>query len=375
MSEKLSHKTEEEMLDQTFGGYDEEMTVQTEGATTDGTVEPKSNNATTSKPMNSNLIIGGVVGLAAIGILGYKFMGGNQQAPVVQPPSPVAAPMPAPVAAPEPVAGAAVTSPVPPTAAVTPTDTSPAAQYLSGNPLAPKNETKVEAAPEPVAPVAVAPVAAPVVVAQAPVAAPVVAAPVEVASNPNVVANNMSQNNLANDIKSMLDKQTSELKGALDTVGSRVGRLEQSVTRQETASKNIEDRLTRLESGRAAKPVVASVKEVTPDATVVTPVKAVVKAKPVVTKKKVVRAAPTETTTTVLVDKSEVVRTRVAPRVETVYPKMELHSVYGGRIWTKNTDGSLSTYAVGDRLPDGEIIRNIDEDKFRVVTDKRTITK
>ena len=53
--------------------------------------------------------------------------------------------------------------------------------------------------------------------------------------------------------------------------------------------------------------------------------------------------------------------------------KLEIHSIYGGRIWTKNEDGSLSTFTVGDKLPNGEIIRRIDDENFTVSTNKKTI--
>jgi hypothetical protein len=119
MSDKTSQKTEEEMLDQTFGGYDEEMTVQTESVTSeDGTVTSKSTTVT-KKPMNQNLIIGGVVGIAALGIIGMKFAGGNSNQQQVQPPAPVviAPVVTAPVQPPVDIATTApVTSPVPPNA-------------------------------------------------------------------------------------------------------------------------------------------------------------------------------------------------------------------------------------------------------------------
>ena len=53
--------------------------------------------------------------------------------------------------------------------------------------------------------------------------------------------------------------------------------------------------------------------------------------------------------------------------------KVEIHSIYGGRVWTKNEDGSLSTFTVGDKLPNGEIIRRIDDENFTVSTNKKTI--
>lgn len=54
-------------------------------------------------------------------------------------------------------------------------------------------------------------------------------------------------------------------------------------------------------------------------------------------------------------------------------PKMRIYSVYSGRAWFKNQDGTLSTYAVGDRLPTGEIVKRIDDSTEDVITDKRVI--
>lgn len=89
MSDKTSQRTEEEMLDQTFVGYDEEMTVQTEdGTKADATGAAES--AGKDKKKNQNLLVYGVVGLSTLGFLGFKFLGGSSSPQQVQPqPEPI----------------------------------------------------------------------------------------------------------------------------------------------------------------------------------------------------------------------------------------------------------------------------------------------
>ena len=83
MSDKTSQRTEEEMLDQTFVGYDDEMTVQTEdGSKNDG----KAAVATAPvKKINQNLLIYGGMGVAAVGVIVWKFVLGGHPQPQPQP--------------------------------------------------------------------------------------------------------------------------------------------------------------------------------------------------------------------------------------------------------------------------------------------------
>lgn len=132
MSDKTSQRTEEEMLDQTFVGYDEEMTVQTEDGAKDSGGAAAAPVDAAAKKKNQNLMLAGVVGVAALGILGFKFLGGNNSAP-----QPVQEPM---QQAPQQQAQAPVTAPVAAT-------------------------TEPVQVPVPVAPVVPTPVAVPVAVA------------------------------------------------------------------------------------------------------------------------------------------------------------------------------------------------------------------
>lgn len=361
MSEK-SQKTEEEMLEQTFGTYDADMTVETDAATVQ-TSNGQNAAGNTKKPINSNLLIVGGVGLAAVALIGFKFMGGSNQQPQAEPIQPIqqVQPMEQPAAPVEqPPAQPVVQTPVD---TATP-DTSAAAQYLSNtNPLAPKTDKVEEVKPVVQEPVVVTPV----VVAPVQEVQPVVVAPkVDVSTNPNVVASNASQSGVTNELKSLFEKQTQEIKGAVENVGNRVEKLEQSMAKQESTNRSIEERLTSLESGKVA--VIKPVAE-TSDTNVV---KAKPKAKKAVVKnKRVVKTVVKREHTSVLVDKSS----NNEVKAEASYPSLEIHSVFGDRIWTKNKDGSLSTFTVGEKLPSGEVIKKIDDNKFKVTTDKRVLTK
>lgn len=380
MSEK-SQKTEEEMLDQTFGTYDAEMTAEPDAETVNTTTSKTV--TTAKKPMNSNVIIAGGVGLAAIAFLGYKFMAApaqpqqQQQVQQVQPLTPVAPVVQQTAVAPV-VATTTTETTVQPQA-----DTSAAAQYLSNsNPLAPKAdkvETAAVVAPQPEAPKTEVKVDEPKVEPVKTVVKTEVQTQqpkVDVTLNPNVVASNAAQSGLTSELKSLFDKQTQEIKGAVENVGNRVDKLEQTVAKQESTNKSIESRLQNLENGKVVKVVKTTVTEDSD----VKPVKHVVKhnRKPVVVRHRHITtkvAKEPKQESSVLIDKSVNSTVLVNDKVDSGYQNIEIHSVYGGRVWTKNKDGSLSTYAVGERLPSGEIIKKIDDDKFKVITDKRTISK
>ena len=404
MSEKTSQKTEEEMLDQTFGGYDEEMTAQTEDPQT---AAPAAQGE--KKKSNQNLIIFGAGGIAALGVLGWMFMKGT---PAPQPTPPVAqtqtstqpvtppqpasapvaqvAPVQADVNASAPVAGNNPTPNVNGTNTNTNSNDAAAANFLSNqpnNPMAGNKQVDTTQTNQPanstVNPVAsttapdasstssvnsVAPATTPAVsnvpntVTNTPAVSPASVAP--------VAGNNAVQQALVDQLRQMFDQQTKEIKSSVDQVGNRVTDLEKAVADQKNVNKSIEDRLAKLEAGKPTK--VASSGTTDSASTDTTPkeTKPVVKTKKVYHRHTIVRRVVKEKTLendqNVLVDKSS---ERSAP----VYGDVRIHSVYAGRVWIKNKDGSLSTYASGERLPDGEVIRRIDDDKAQIITDKRVI--
>lgn len=375
MSEKTSQKTEEEMLDQTFGEYDEEITVDTSTATGDG-----SSKAVVKKKNNTNAIIIGVVGVLAVGVVGAKFLSSSnapaQQEPVVAPQpvaeAPVVSPTPEPVA---PVVGEPVAPTVPPEATVTPVVPEENNDVAAVEPVVPNTPTLPEVGQVPTPPVEQpAPVAeTPVVPTPEPVA-PVVKpepAKVDVASNPNVLSGNAQQSDLVNQIQSMFDKQNQDFKGALSDINGKITNVEKVLNDQQKINLSVEERLSRLEAGKS---VVYKEKTTTTTTNIVK--------KP---KKKAPKKAPVKPVSNdVLIDKSAnesssiILETDKEKDVVKVEPKLqgiEIHSVYAGRIWTKNADGSLSTFVTGDRLPSGEVIKKVDDEKFQVTTDKRVIGK
>lgn len=379
MSDKTSQRTEEEMLDQTFVGYDEEMTVQTEDSAKDNSSAPA---AAPDKKNNQNLLVYGAMGLAAVGFLGFKFLGGDS-APQQQEPQPIQATQQAPqevqssvvAATTEPVPvptqpQVVVPTPVPATpeqsATVTPTPTvetniDPVAQYTGNTTSASlpkveevKPEVKVEVQPaQPVPPV------------QAEVQTVNVERVAAVTSS-NAEASSSNERLLAQ-FQDMLDKK----------YDPKFDKIEKSLDEQKQVNKSIEERLARLEAGKSTKVVVASSSDSSATSEV-KPVKKIVR-KPVVIKRKVEKKVQHRNTKSedseVLIDRSSVKSKPEIQKIAPVYPKLEIHSVYSGRIWTKNADGTLSTFAVGDKLPSGEVIKKIDEEKEKVVTDRRVISQ
>lgn len=383
MSDKTSQRTEEEMLDQTFVGYDEEMTVQTEDAAKDTASATPA--ASPDKKKNQNLLVYGAMGLAALGFLGFKFLGGNSAPPqqTQEPMQPTPTPQPAvqaPQVAQAPVAAATtepvgvppqpqvpVPTPVPatpeqsatvtPAPATTSSNVDPVAQYTGNTTSAslPKVEPKPEVKPE------VQPEVKEVKTVNVEKVAAVTSSNAEAGS---------SNDKLLSQFQDMLDKK----------YDPQFHKIEKSLDEQKEVNKSIEERLARLEAGKSTKVVktASESNESSNTASEVKPVKKIVR-KPVVIKHKVEttvhhKNAKSEESD-VLIDRTSVKTKPEIQKIEPVYPKVEIHSVYSGRIWTKNADGTLSTFAVGDKLPTGEVIKKIDEEKEKVTTDKRVISQ
>ena len=359
MSDKTSQRTEEEMLDQTFVGYDDEMTVQTEdGSKNDG----KAAVATAPvKKTNQNLLIYGVMGVAAVVVIVWKFvLGGHpqpqpqdqapaqvvqqQQQAVQNPATTVAA-----VTVPDPVAVPAQPQVV---AASAPTDKSPvdpASQYMGDNNTMPKLP---DAATTPVKPEVKT---------------------INVEKVPAVTASNAeassSNEKLLAQFQDMLDKK----------YDPKFDKIEKAIDAQKDVNKSIEERLARLEAGKttkqvAVKPVVKA-DETTTDSNDVKAVKKIIVRKPIMIKHTTVTSKAKSDDGDVVIDRTSVKSKPEIQKIEPVYPSIEIHSIYSGRVWTKNSDGTLSTYSIGDKLSTGEVIKKIDEEKETITTDKRVISQ
>lgn len=395
-----SKKTEEEMLDQTFL-QDDDMTV----ITNEGDAAPSAATPSAKPKMNQNLIIAGAVAVAAVGIIGFKMMSGSNQSqqaqqPAQQPIVPLTQNQPSvqpPVAQPEtvkpeqlnqqPNIDAATTTPIenaqPPVEVQAQQNKTNELPSIDGgdeslnvkqegqnlntqlkieesNPLAKavenaNNKMNEEKPNNEIKAVDTKATDTKVVDVKQP---NINKAEAVVKSNEMAVEVNQ---NLISQLEETMDKK----------YNPRFEAIEKSLDGQQKINQSVEERLSRLESGKSTV------------ATSTTETKKIVK--------KIIRKKPAKVNkeSDTLIDNTSKVKVEThaseeilienvdkAPKeVKPVFPNIEIHSVYSGRVWTKNTDGSLSTFAVGEKLPSGEIIKKIDDETGDIVTNKRTIAQ
>lgn len=184
--------------------------------------------------------------------------------------------------------------------------------------------------------------------------------------------NKDSQMAVLEQIKNLIDKQNN----TLDNISQRVDGLEKkSDENKDLVSKvsSIEERLKKLE-GKTRVKVASSVdvkNVVESDEKETTKVKHKVHH---TAKEKMMSKSETENSTSDLLFVKPSLVAKV-PSQKVVPPESTyvLHSIVSNRFWIKNADGSHSTYTVGDRLPNGDIVKTIDEDKSLVLTSGATI--
>ena len=199
--------------------------------------------------------------------------------------------------------------------------------------------------------------------------------------NQNTVKESSASIMMAEELKSMFDRQISEFKTDLTDVSVRVGAIESAVSEQKDINKKVEERLTVLESGIHVNSKKARLERMKKEKQLEqkksnansedNPVVKKKYSKKKVEEKKLSKEENKEES--LLVDKSDSLSKKVKENEN--MPKIEVHSIYGGRAWIKKSDGSLATYEVGDTLSSGEKIRKINDDSFEIITDKRTISK
>lgn len=425
-----SKRTEEEMLQDTFQNF--KTQTDTEEPPTESSGGDGGNGGgkkSGGKGLSPLVIVGGVAALGLIGYVVFKPMLFDQpqqqvqqqqnpqvaqnNTPVVPNPLPVPVPAPVPEVAPvQPVAptvdplaqlNQAAVNPNPVPAPVVP----PLESFHQEATATPMPVMPVAPTPAPVEQVAVNPVykpePAPVVPAQvAPnptqaVATPV--APVEAPVNHAVaqVVNAPSDAAVA-DLVNRFEGQTSELKNLLGGLDGRMGVVENKLNQQDGINQKVDARLNALEEGKVDKKgykfggnggnssaattdkacdceggkSTKTNTEAAPKKSA--PVKKAVNNTPRVAKKTIVDDG------NILVDKNGGKRVKPEDLVKKEVQKevlapMKIHSIYGKRVWTSNSNGTLSTFTEGDRLPTGEVIKEINDDSFTIVTNKRKIVK
>lgn len=314
MTTKTSQKTED-MLDQTFANFDQEVTGAETQTESPGKVAPNAGKK------SSNLILFIGLGVAAVGSIGYLF---------------ILKPM-----------------------------------------LQPQQIQQVQQVQQ------VQPAQMPVVVQQVPVTAPIVVAPVEVAQVPVVAATPVANTQTAtvpmvkssevkpssvqvagvsqatvvvDELKNMFEQQSNEFRTVLTDVDSRVTVIEGALTEQKTVNENVDKRLVALEVKKTKHVIKSTVSRTHKAASIV---------------KKSEKESIVDKS--ILVDKTTSVAVKQKEEIKSSYANIDFHSIYGGRVWLKNKDGSLSTFSAGDKLPTGETIKKINDETFEVTTDKRVI--
>lgn len=380
MSDKTSQTTEEELLDQTFGPFDEALT----GEDTPQTIEKELTDK--GKKKSSNMLIYAGGGLAAVAVVGYVLMSGQEDYVVQQPVDQVVNVAPIQSAPIQPAQPAQVQQEVVQESFL-------ANQNLNGNPLAGErlNEELVinpnagnvfggQVSP---------PVSAmnphsmtepdfmkdlqnnqqiyfqpsvPVTPNQEQMVNETITSVAPVVNTPSY-ENNLVQKELVQQLQQMFEKQTNDIKGSIEEINTSVvevtkrvdvleSKLDKATEDQKEINKSLDERLAKLESGLQTKEIAKVEEKPAPKA-------APKKANPAPAKKATPRkAAPVKSE--VLVDKSKV-QTQKAP----VRAKggTKIHSIFAGRVWTRNADGSLSTFVAGERL-NGEVIKSIEVDSI-----------
>jgi flagellar basal body-associated protein FliL len=159
------------------------------------------------------------------------------------------------------------------------------------------------------------------------------------------------------DLKKMFEEQTAELKTSIDAVGARVANVEKRLAVLESKkSVGVINKDHHQNKAKPAHHVSRPVNNKDEDLEKIAQTKA----------EKITSDIKSEQDNGSSVNK-------IKENVKTEYPEVKIHSIFSGRVWIKNADGSLSTYAEGEKLSDGELIKKIDDDKNEIITDKRVI--
>ncbi len=290
MSDKTSQTTEEELLDQTFGPFDEALTSED----TPQTIEKEFSDK--GKKKSSNMLIYAAGGVAAVAIVGYVLMNGQEQPIQQQSVAPVANVNPAPVEPEQiqeevvqesfltnqnlngnPLAGERVNeemilnpnnnvfggqvAPIQPATSPVEMNTPDFMQDLQQNQpvfVPPMQDSNVYFQPP-------APVAPMIPMNQGQMMTETITSVAPVISNPSY-ENNLVQTELVQQLQQMFEKQTSEIKGSIEEINTSVvevtkrvevleNKLDKTTEEQKEINKSLDERLAKLESGLQTKEV------------------------------------------------------------------------------------------------------------------------
>lgn len=186
---------------------------------------------------------------------------------------------------------------------------------------------------------------------------------------------------VVDDLKAMFEQQTREFRSILTANDTRISTVEGAIGKQENINRDFRNRLTALENRRqvTARPASQAQRPCTERST-----QAPVANRDAQRDSGAASVATTSRVTgnereQVLIDNREHRQPQPvqaeASRSEANLTQFRVHSIFNGRIWLRNADSSLSTFAVGDRLPTGEVIKEIDSRTFEVTTDRRKFGK
>lgn len=198
----------------------------------------------------------------------------------------------------------------------------------------------------------------------------------------DVIVNNSAQLGQVNDLQELFKKNSA----AIDQLDIRVTALENKVDSgfksQEAVNKLVDERLSKIEAGEVKIVKSNSPRKVSTSrgsSNRVTANSGADKSKSESASvnssnranRRNVKTTESITITekvteTLLIDKR-------SPKEKAVEPVFEVYSVFSGRIWIKNPDSTLSTYAIGDKIG-GKVISRVDENGRKIYTDNGVIT-
>lgn len=404
MSENMSQNTESDFLDQTFKDIDNSVSLEeTEDNGGQEVNKPAEKKGGISKNV---MLLGGGVGVAVL-LAGYWFLtNGQVQAPqpeqqvaqedVKQEQPPISFNEPEPQ--PEQTAIQEIVPPIPTPTQDALTINTPADPFAQPqvDPFAPTNPTSQQVVEpvDPFAPLAPQNISSVVMPEQIPqLSDPVqsfandnlnkevnsvlegaVVTPPESVEPIQAIVSNAPQTAHVDELRSLFDKHSIEIDKLDIRVTALEAKFDKSIQEQLAINKRVEERLSKLESGGVSKSSSSNSNNSSKQNASVknTQRKRVKKAsaqKTTSTTSKVTVSNEPSLESTTIVDKRDVVAV-AKPKQQT----LEIHSVFSGRLWIKNSDSTLSTFAVGEAIPGGEKIKRIDEIGRKIYTDKRAIS-